>query len=470
MPTITPRYNKKGELTYYQIVVSCGTNYKGKPIRRTYSWRPVPGMTKAQIEREVKAFAYKFEQDIKYGYQYDKKITFANYAEYALELKSRNDILAPSTEARYRELLSRINEAIGHLKLSDIRPQHLNDFYQTLAEKGRREDKDRAIAKSALLKQFEKMDISKAELAKRSNIAPITVTAALRGDPVVIQSAESLAKAMGRSLRELFTVKKNEDPLSNKTILEHHRCISMVLALAEKEMIVPYNAAAKATPPKVKKTKPDYFQPEQMESIIAALQDEPTHWKTMTYLLIDTGCRRSEVMGLKWENVDFEYGIITIETALLYTKQKGIYEGPPKNGQVRAVRIAPQTVEMLKAQRREQNEMKYNANIWQNTGFVFTYDDGSPMHPDCITAWLSDFSKRHGLPHIHPHAFRHTAASIMIANGVDLVTTAAELGHADPNTTALIYAHQIARQRARAAAIRAGVFSCIDWTDAKFHK
>lgn len=470
MPTITPRYNKNGELTYYRIVVSCGTNYQGKPIRHTYSWRPEPGMTKKQMEREVKAFAYKFEHDIKYGYQYDKNITFAQYAEYALDLKLKNDILAPSTEARYIELLSRINKAIGHLKLSDIRPQHLNDFYQVLSENGQREDKDRAIAKPLLLKHFEKMNISKADLARRANIAPMTVTAALRGDPILVKSAEAIAMIMEHSLREMFTVKKNDEPLSKRTILEHHRCISMVLALAEKEMIVPYNAAAKATPPKVRKHKPDYYQPEQMESIIIALQDEPIHWKAMTYLLIDTGCRRSEVMGLKWENIDFEYGVITIETALLYTRQKGIYEGPPKNGQVRAVRIASQTIGVLKEHRRKQNEMKRNTEKWAHTGFVLTYDDGSPMHPDCITAWLSDFSKRHNLPHIHPHAFRHTAASIMIANGVDLVTTAAELGHADPNTTALIYAHQIARQRARAAAIRAGVFSCIDWTDEKFQK
>ena len=65
------------------------------------------------------------------------------------------------------------------------------------------------------------------------------------------------------------------------------------------------------------------------------------------------------------------------------------------------------------------------------------------MSPDSITQWLSTFTQKNGLPHIHPHAFRHTAASNMIADGVDLVTTANELGHAGPTTTAKIYAHQI---------------------------
>ena len=75
------------------------------------------------------------------------------------------------------------------------------------------------------------------------------------------------------------------------------------------------------------------------------------------------------------------------------------------------------------------------------------------MHPDSITAWLHHFSEKI-LPHIHP-----PAASTTIANGVDLVTTAAELGHANANTTATIYAHQIAIARATAADVRAGVFA-----------
>lgn len=100
-----------------------------------------------------------------------------------------------------------------------------------------------------------------------------------------------------------------------------------------------------------------------------------------------------------------------------------------------------------------------NGDRWAGTPYVFVRDDGSRMHPDSITAWLNRFSAQNDRPHIHPHAFRHTAASTMIANGVDLVTTAAELGHANANTTATIYAHQIAIARATAADVRAGVFA-----------
>lgn len=91
--------------------------------------------------------------------------------------------------------------------------------------------------------------------------------------------------------------------------------------------------------------------------------------------------------------------------------------------------------------------------------YVFTQENGRWVHPDTITDWLADFSEKNNLPHIHPHAFRHTASSTMIANGVDIVTTANELGHADANTTAKIYAHQISVAKAKAANVRAGVFS-----------
>ena len=73
------------------------------------------------------------------------------------------------------------------------------------------------------------------------------------------------------------------------------------------------------------------------------------------------------------------------------------------------------------------------------------------MHPDSITDWLNKFSEANDLPHIHPHAFRHTVASILIASGIDSVTTANELGHA----------HQIARARAEVSGVRAGVFSIL---------
>ena len=225
-------------------------------------------------------------------------------------------------------------------------------------------------------------------------------------------------------------------------------------------MYVVYNAAERASPPKAEKKKPDYYQPEELSEIIRALDNAPLKWKTITYILIDTGCRRGEVMGLKWESIDLKNRILTIERALLYTPETGTFEGPPKNGESRVIRIAPETVALLKDWKVEQDKMRAAAGpVWTETGFVFTKPTGEPILPESITQWLGDFSKKNALPHIHPHAFRHTVASMMIADGIDLVTAANELGHADATTTAKIYAHQISVAKAKAADIRSNIFA-----------
>jgi integrase len=106
---------------------------------------------------------------------------------------------------------------------------------------------------------------------------------------------------------------------------------------------------------------------------------------------------------------------------------------------------------MLKQLRKEQAELQMlNGDRWQNQGYIFTQDDGRPMHPDTWTGWMDSFSKRHGLPHINPHSFRHSAASALIANHIDVVTVSKVLGHASPVTTSNFYAHMI--EDAKAAA------------------
>lgn len=423
------------------------------------SWKPEYGMTEKQAEKAVRSVAAKFEEEVNAGFHVNDSITFSEYADTVLEMKERNG-LQPRTLERYRSLLPRINAAIGHIPLSKIRPQHLNDLYKNLAEAGIREGSERAILLIDLQSELQRMRVSKNRFSRENGIGVSTLNAALDGKNILVQTAEAIARGLKMNPRKVFQTERNMTPLSNKTILEYHRLISSVLHQAEKEMYVMYNAAAKATPPKAKMKKPDYYQPDEMIRIIRALDSAPIKWKTIAYILIDTGCRRGEVMGLKWESVDLDSEIITIERALLYTSATGIFEGPPKNGESRTIRIAPETASLLRAWQEEQDDMRRNAGkLWKESGYIFTKENGDPMIPDSVTQWLKKFSEKNDLPHIHPHAFRHTVASTMIAEGVDLVTAACELGHADATTTAKIYAHQISEARAKAARVRSNVFA-----------
>ena len=97
-----------------------------------------------------------------------------------------------------------------------------------------------------------------------------------------------------------------------------------------------------------------------------------------------------------------------IDNALHYTKSKDTYSGPTKTDRVRALMLAPQCMDLLKKWQEEQNRLKeLYGDKWTENGYVFTRDDGNLMNPDSITDWLNNFSEKHHLPHIHPHAFRH---------------------------------------------------------------
>lgn len=461
MAYIEPRKNKKGEITSYRIIVSDGMDLDGKQIRRIMTWTPTPGMSQHQIEKELNAAAVKFEEQIEYGYQLDSQQTLAEYIEYVLDLKERAGI-APRTLDRYRSLRTRILKALGHMKLSQIRPQHLNSFYKDLAQPGVRDSLDKAIAKKNLEAEIRRLYRSKASFSQTVSLSASTVNRAIRREPITLDTAQKIANGLHQDWKRLFSPAKDCEPLSDKTILEYHGFLSTVFAQAEKELLIPYNPAAKATPPKAEEPERDFFEPEELEAILKELEHVPLKWKTITYLLIDTGCRRGEIMGLKWSSVDLEEGIIIIERALLYTPSLGIYEGPTKTRKIRAVRISNATLELLRKHKEAQQRLKEkNGDRWIETGYVFTADNGDHMTPDSITQWLAKFSETHNLPHIHPHAFRHTAASTMIASGIDLVTTAHELGHANATTTATIYAHSIAVAQAKAAQARSGVFDLI---------
>lgn len=460
MPAIEPRKNSRGKIISFRIVVSDGTDSNGNRIRHRTFWTPPrPDMTAKQMEKEAMAAAFKFEEQIKNGFYLDNNLTFAEYANYVIAIKEQAGV-RPRTIDRYIELLPRINQAIGHLLLVKIRPDHLNAFYKELLENTEKKGQQRARSRGELLSVLEHLDIPNAAVAREAGLAASTLTCAVRGDAIKVSSAEAICKVLEYKLDELFQVEENKASLAPKTVLEHHRLISTILHQAEKEMLVTYNAAARATPPKVERGRANYYQPNEMDQILDALESAPLKWKTITYLMIDTGCRRGEIMGLKWESIDMDTGVIMVENALLYTKSKGTYNGPTKTGRVRALKLAPQCMDLINKWKEAQLELKEKCgDRWEENGYVFTRDDGRTMNPESITAWLRKFSEEQNLPHINPHAFRHTAASTMIANGVDIVTAANELGHANATTTANIYAHQIALAKAKAAEARAGVFS-----------
>lgn len=430
----------------YKITVSMGRDAQDKQIRHFKTWRPDRPMTARQMEKEVQRVALEFEREITLGFQADNRQTFAQYAAYVYGLQEqRGD--KPQTLHRIKRQTARINEHIGHMKLADIRPQHLTALYKKLSEPG--QNRWRIYAVPAVDFNELRGTDNYNEFAEKCGVYGRLIANLCRGRQITRKNAAIIEQHLGR--KDLFKIVGNDAPLSPGTIRGYHGVIYAILAQAEREMIIPYNAASKAMPPAVSRKKAEYFQPEQITLILSALEDEPEKWRVLTHLLIVTGCRRGEIAGLKWSKVDLRNGRLEISTSLSYSRERGIYETTTKTGNIRFVNIPAETVTLLKKYRASQASLRLaNGDRWQDTGYLFTQDDGQPMNPTSITAWLNKFSRRRGLPHIYPHSFRHSVASILISAGTDLVTVAGQLGHAQVSTTGDIYAHVIEEAKAQA--------------------
>lgn len=238
--------------------------------------------------------------------------------------------------------------------------------------------------------------------------------------------------------------------LSQKTIIEHHRVISSILSQAVKEQLVPASIAQRATPPKNPKKEMDAFEVEEVQAILEALESEPLKWQVMTQLLIATGARRGEIMGLRWKNVDWDNNRLYLCENRVYTPKSGAISTTLKTGENRYVSISPSVLGLLKRWQAEQAEF-YKFLGTTPSDYILTAEDGQPMHPDSPTDWLAKFAKRHNLPPVHPHKFRHTQASLLISEGVDILTVSKQLGHAKVSTTLDIYSHVLAKSDEKAS-------------------
>lgn len=392
MANIQERRNKDGKIVSFSIRVHRGRGADGKQLKPyTATFDALPTWKEETARKKAEAFAATFEKECREGMKADSRQRFEAYCDYVIALKEQRGA-KHSTIIRYKELARRIYPQIGHIKLRELRTDHLNDLYTALG-------------------------------------------------------ADGLNKRTGGKL-------------SAKTIIEHHRLISTVLEQATKEGLTIFNAASRASLPKLERKEVNYFQPEQIAAIRDALESEPFKWKMIVHLFLITGARRGEVLGLKWDKVDFENNKIYICNSILYTPERGVYEDTPKTEKSkRFISLPAETMQLLNEYRKWQIAERLRLGAYfENQNFVFAQDNGKPMHPDSVTDYLSKFSKRHNLPHINPHAFRHTMASILYFNGVDSVSISKRLGHAQVSTTANIYAHVMEEADQKSADILSDIF------------
>jgi len=368
---MTGYVENRGKNTW-RLVVNDGYTPDGKRKRNTKT-------IKAKNKREAEQLLGQLIAEIEKGRFIDPtKLTFKDFAERWLSDYAEVN-LAPKTVFRYKQLLnSRIFPAMGHLKIEQIRPTHLLEFYKNLQEEDIRLD-------------------------------------------------------------------GKQGKLSNQTIHHYHRLLSAIFNDAIEWQVIVISPASRVKPPKVTRTQIACYDEKQTFSMLGALEAEPLKYKTAIVLALTTGLRRGEIMGLEWQDINFEDNTITVRQASQYLPGKGTFTKEPKNEMSKRIISIPFSVmSLLKEYRKEWLGSRLKVgDLWQGTNRLFTTWDGKPMHPDTFTKWFPKFLKRHSLHLINFHALRHTSASWLMAQGLPLKSISSRLGHSNISTTADIYGHAL---------------------------
>ncbi len=234
--------------------------------------------------------------------------------------------------------------------------------------------------------------------------------------------------------------KKVKGKQSGQSLRKHNVIIHGALEDAVRNNLIPYNYADRVTLPRMQKYHGSFYTREQVLQLLEAVKG--TVLEGIVTLTVYYGLRRSEAVGLKWSAVDFERGTVSIESTVVEFTDVLEKETTKNKASRRTYPMSPDVRSLLLSLRAKQEEMKaLQGSSYRDSGYVFTWEDGSLLRPDYVSEKFQTILKANNLPHIRFHDLRHTTASLLIQDGMDIKRVSEWLGHSDVGTTANIYAH-----------------------------
>lgn len=368
------RRNKDGTFSY-TFRVYRGYTAEGERLKPyVQTWKSPANLTERQADKEAQRQAMLFEEQCKTGLAGDAtRITLSEFIP--LYLEQKKNVLAPYTFSAYERVLNAlIMPALGHHKLKDIKPVHIQAFIEQLCTV-QKKNRD--------------------------------------GTP-------------------------SEETLSPATIQRYLTILKSVFKLALKRQIIKENPARtelldipKATAPKI-----EIFTKQEAAEMLEALENEPLQFQVLVQLAIMTGARRGELVALKFSDVDKESGKITIERAAVKLKGRPQETKPPKDYEIRTVTVSPECIQLIdELEQEKQRERLRLGSQWNEGGWLFTQWNGEMMNPQTPTKQFSKFLSHGGFKHRKFHSLRHTSATLLLYGGVSLKQVQGRLGHGDIETT-----------------------------------
>lgn len=272
--------------------------------------------------------------------------------------------------------------------------------------------------------------------------------------PYFKETGVTLAQLDSLQLKEFYKKERIGDPEHGRrakkgtTVVRYHANIHAALESAMADGLIGNNAAHKQRPMTEKYIGSFYMPDEALECMHLA---EGSKLELAVYFGLFYGLRRSEIVGLKWQNFDFERNTFTIaHTVTTFRKRgKGRIQSYAKDktknkSSMRTLPLIPLFREKLLALKEKQ---KFERTLFKKSyiqdyiGYVYVNELGELIKPNYISSEFPKFLRKHGLRKIRFHDTRHSCASLLLRNGVSMKEIQAWLGHSDYSTTANLYAH-----------------------------
>ena len=250
--------------------------------------------------------------------------------------------------------------------------------------------------------------------------------------------------------QKLSNGKIDEGGLSAQSVKHHHRLIFKALKDAVKWQLIVRNVAEAVTPPKTRKVEMQTGDNEQVRTFLDVSKDSTYFPIYLT--AINTGMRRGEVLGLRWQDIDFENNIIYVRQSLQEVKKEGLTFKEPKSGKSRSITITSSLTKEFKKIYKQQLENKLLLGQgYQDLDLVFAQRNGKPIQPTEMARNYRKMVDISGLPYIRFHDLRHTHATLLLKQGVHPKVVSERLSHSTIGITMDTYTHVLPNMQKEAA-------------------
>jgi integrase len=215
---------------------------------------------------------------------------------------------------------------------------------------------------------------------------------------------------------------------------------------------LPSNPCDRVIRPKHQPERKQMWTTEELCQFLDATEGHKLH--PLWVVAATSGCRLSEMLALKWQDIDLATGHMRVCRSLHRIGGQWVESTPKTKAGDRTIILPQKGILALRQQKAQQASWKLKSGEhWQNTTLIFIADDGSPMHQSAIQQRMKRECERIKPPPMTPHGLRHMAASVLLAKGLPVPAVSARLGHASPNITMTIYAYALKHQDQQAAAL-----------------